>query len=78
MLEKNVDHMKDCVPLNDMEKDKAFEEQVLYKERHRAQEAFFVKGRSIPHLDSVVRFMALMNPVYVAEPGESGAHGKNL
>ena len=37
--------MKDCVPLNDMEKDKAFEEQVLYKERHRAQEAFFCKGK---------------------------------
>lgn len=45
MLEKIVAHMKDCVPLNDMEKDKAFEEQVLYKERHRAQEAFFCEGK---------------------------------
>lgn len=47
MLEKIVDHMKNCIPLNEMEKDKAFEDQVQYKERHRAQESFFCEGKKL-------------------------------
>lgn len=59
MLEKIVDHMKDCVPLNDMEKDKAFEEQVLYKERHRAQEAFFCEGKKYISLGQCCAFYGI-------------------
>lgn len=76
-MEEIISHMEGCMPKEVTKKEEISENQVMSKERHRAKEAFFMKGINISHLDNVVNSMELMNLVYAVELGEKVYMGRS-
>lgn len=77
VMEEIISHMEGCMPKEVTKKEEISENQVMSKERHRAKEAFFMKGINISHLDNVVNSMELMNLVYAVELGEKVYMGRS-